>query len=226
MSLVRACCCDDEKPQACCLPDGTCIDVLPSECLAMGGAPQGEGTTCATTTCPSPGDSCDDRYGPGGPFLNCLDNIAQLCASSYTVAFSSEFRVAFNHGAVLKVEVAEFVVTQTAGNPCIYEVTSSNVQGLELDPGTGGCPGSAFDNQGNLTFELNTLICDSEFPGRWIVGFQGGAPGDGFLLGGAVWRRSVNSLCPPGNYFFKEFQSIGGGGEWSQLCTGAIPQIE
>ncbi len=33
-------------PQACCLDDGTCIDLPPSQCLTMQGVPQGLGTVC------------------------------------------------------------------------------------------------------------------------------------------------------------------------------------
>ncbi|UCG58974.1 MAG: PASTA domain-containing protein, partial [Phycisphaerales bacterium] len=39
------------QSQACCLPDGTCRDLTTQECLAQGGIPQGQGTTCATTDC-------------------------------------------------------------------------------------------------------------------------------------------------------------------------------
>ena len=40
----------EEPPtEACCLPDGTCIDVLPTDCMNIyGGTPMGAGTTCAT----------------------------------------------------------------------------------------------------------------------------------------------------------------------------------
>lgn len=41
--------------QACCFPDGTCLDLPSGDCLGQGGTPQGSGTTCATTTCQQPG---------------------------------------------------------------------------------------------------------------------------------------------------------------------------
>jgi hypothetical protein len=47
-------CCCEELDQACCLPDGTCIDTPAADCYLAGGIPQGEGTTCATTDCPDP----------------------------------------------------------------------------------------------------------------------------------------------------------------------------
>jgi hypothetical protein len=38
--------------EACCLPDGSCMDGLtPSACQALGGTPQGPGTSCATVNC-------------------------------------------------------------------------------------------------------------------------------------------------------------------------------
>jgi len=39
--------------QACCMPDGSCSDLIPLDCSAAGGLAQGMGTTCATTTCPN-----------------------------------------------------------------------------------------------------------------------------------------------------------------------------
>jgi hypothetical protein len=48
-------CCDiGPEPQACCLPDLTCENLVPSECLAMGGTPQGEGVLCDDVDC----DNC------------------------------------------------------------------------------------------------------------------------------------------------------------------------
>ena len=41
-------------PGACCLPDGSCLDVLPADCTAAGGGFQGAGTTCARTNCSAP----------------------------------------------------------------------------------------------------------------------------------------------------------------------------
>lgn len=35
-----------DDPQACCLDDGTCIDLPPSQCLTVQGVPQGLGTVC------------------------------------------------------------------------------------------------------------------------------------------------------------------------------------
>lgn len=51
--------------QACCLPDGTCQDLLREDCLRRGGNPQGEGRMCATWQCPDLwdfGDAPDRAY--------------------------------------------------------------------------------------------------------------------------------------------------------------------
>ncbi|MCX6273033.1 MAG: hypothetical protein NTU44_17815, partial [Bacteroidetes bacterium] len=37
--------------QACCLPNGNCLEVEPGQCVQMGGTAMGAGTTCATTIC-------------------------------------------------------------------------------------------------------------------------------------------------------------------------------
>ena len=48
-----------EEPEACCLPDGSCADLLPTDCINQGGAPQGPGTVCtAAEACCLPDGSC------------------------------------------------------------------------------------------------------------------------------------------------------------------------
>jgi hypothetical protein len=44
--------------EACCLTDGSCVDLAPADCATAGGATQGLGTTCATTICPPVNDDC------------------------------------------------------------------------------------------------------------------------------------------------------------------------
>lgn len=44
--------------QACCLPNGQCIDMYEPCCLAQGGKPQGLGTDCTTVECPPQLDDC------------------------------------------------------------------------------------------------------------------------------------------------------------------------
>ncbi len=70
------------QPEACCLPDGTCVDLLPDDCVNQGGTPQGLGTVCSGLTeacCLADGTCvdvdplcCDDLGGtPQGPGSAC-----------------------------------------------------------------------------------------------------------------------------------------------------------
>lgn len=51
--------------EACCLPDGTCLDTFLACCAELGGMPQGAGSNCATTQC---GDPVECLPVPGTPF--------------------------------------------------------------------------------------------------------------------------------------------------------------
>jgi hypothetical protein len=44
---------------ACCLSDGTCIDLGADGCSEIGGSYDGDDTTCNATTCPGAGDECN-----------------------------------------------------------------------------------------------------------------------------------------------------------------------
>lgn len=92
--VVGVPCCE---PQACCLPNGACVEVLPSECTAQGGEPQGVGSHCtAGQACCLPGGSCQNldplccvslNGTPGGPGSACegdadLDGIDGVCGDN------------------------------------------------------------------------------------------------------------------------------------------------
>jgi hypothetical protein len=84
-----AVCNGDPEPEACCLPDGTCVELVPEECAFLGGVPHGAGTDCAAVDCPAPPepqacclsngdcfegppDECLNQGGfPNGPGSNC-----------------------------------------------------------------------------------------------------------------------------------------------------------
>ncbi|MBK9120517.1 MAG: hypothetical protein IPM18_13105 [Phycisphaerales bacterium] len=63
-----------ELREACCLPDGTCVDVSRFQCLQLGGDPQGPGTVCANTICLTPMACCM-------PEGYCLMAISMQCIS-------------------------------------------------------------------------------------------------------------------------------------------------
>ncbi len=51
--------CNGPTPSgACCLVDGTCVEVTEANCLAMGGTYSGDDTECAQVTCPQPAGAC------------------------------------------------------------------------------------------------------------------------------------------------------------------------
>ncbi len=70
--------------EACCMPDGTCIDTDPATCISQGGFPQGPFSSCATElcleACCSSDGTCSDMVSeiceavggfPRGPFSTC-----------------------------------------------------------------------------------------------------------------------------------------------------------
>lgn len=61
--------CGAPAAEACCFPaDGSCMEIDAINCAAMGGQPQGAGTTCATVTCPvAPANDLCDNAIPVGP---------------------------------------------------------------------------------------------------------------------------------------------------------------
>jgi|GEM_PF-2957264 len=88
--------------EACCMPDGTCVDIDAMTCTGMGGTPQGPGTICMNVVCTTtpPEACCDPTNGtcsmelpnqcilngdvPAGPGTVCLgdtngDGIDDIC---------------------------------------------------------------------------------------------------------------------------------------------------
>ncbi len=65
--------------EACCFPNGTCVDLLADDCVAQGGEPQGLGAVCETTTCPviPDNDLCENAEliptVPGSVFGTTID---------------------------------------------------------------------------------------------------------------------------------------------------------
>lgn len=59
-----------EVPQACCFPNGGCLNIAPSACIGAGGTPGGIGTNCANFNCNPlgacclPDGSCVDAISP------------------------------------------------------------------------------------------------------------------------------------------------------------------
>ena len=72
--------------QACCVIDGSCLDVEPDYCEGvLNRVPEGPGTACATVSCPQPTVSC---CLPGGTCDDLLEEDCQGLGGSYFPAFS------------------------------------------------------------------------------------------------------------------------------------------
>ena len=77
------------EPEACCVHDGTCLDLLPDDCAAIRGVSQGPGTVCTQPEACCLGDGacmeldplcCDDLGGaPQGPNTACVDMTIACC---------------------------------------------------------------------------------------------------------------------------------------------------
>ena len=50
----------DDEPGACCLPDGSCVELDPLACSETGGDYQGDGIDCTMVQCPGTADECPD----------------------------------------------------------------------------------------------------------------------------------------------------------------------
>ena len=70
--------------QACCFGDLTCADLSPQDCILQGGAGQGIGTDCATTTCVF--DGCDPVCQACAPPMQRTMNISGIEFTSPNVA--------------------------------------------------------------------------------------------------------------------------------------------
>jgi predicted outer membrane repeat protein len=67
-----------EPTQACCYPEGVCNDLTVDECVAQGGTPQGEGTSCEDVTCEPPPDPTQACCFADG---TCFDVTVAECVS-------------------------------------------------------------------------------------------------------------------------------------------------
>ena len=61
------------EPGACCLADGSCLDVTPDDCEFLQGGFEGQGSSCAATTCPEADQACCFVNG------SCLDLPPSSC---------------------------------------------------------------------------------------------------------------------------------------------------
>lgn len=72
--VIRAVVDCEELSGACCLTDGSCEEMTPSNCAAAGGTYMGDGTDCDQVTCPQPTQACCFEATTG-----CLDLTESDC---------------------------------------------------------------------------------------------------------------------------------------------------
>jgi len=72
-----------QMPEACCFPDGSCMDMPPQDCQAQGGIPQGAGTMClGDMDGNGTDDACEGASEPGAccaPDGSCYGELEDLC---------------------------------------------------------------------------------------------------------------------------------------------------
>lgn len=108
--------------QACCLPDGTCLDTFIACCDDLGGSPQGSGTNCQNTECPQP----ECLPIPGTPFCS-----STVCPNPGEECLPRCVRVDAGSTQVLEVVDCNCV----SPNDCHIEVDAANNYTC-----VGGCP--------------------------------------------------------------------------------------
>jgi len=72
-----ACGAPPPQNEACCFADGGCVDLLVDDCIAQGGTPQGEGSSCSATFCPLPPQACCFADG------SCQDLLEAVCIDAF-----------------------------------------------------------------------------------------------------------------------------------------------
>ena len=87
--LFECVCVPEPRPEACCLEDGTCLDLLPDDCIARRGIPQGLNTLCTQPeacciddgVCVEVDPLCCDELGGTrqGPNTACVDMTVACC---------------------------------------------------------------------------------------------------------------------------------------------------
>lgn len=117
---------------ACCLPDGSCIEVVEADCLAQGGVFSAPGVACVEVSCPQPTGAC---CLPDG---TCVEVTEEDCGSLGGI-FSGDFTTCASVYFVLDFETDDTgapmidrqrVDTELDGGPA-YPVTLTSASYLE-----------------------------------------------------------------------------------------------
>ncbi len=204
-SIVTCDCAPVPDDEACCLPDGTCIDAPPANCIANGGTPGGPGSACSgvVTACCLPDGSCrmvdqtccDDLGGTTIPGATCSANEEACCLPDGTCTMADPLCCVEQGGA-----------PGGAGSMCTAVEACCLDDGscVDLDPvcclEQGGMPQGAGSNCDNVVcedpgdefvieFSLD-IGSDTELSDPFANGNEGADPGD------VYWWRSA-PYAPP-----------------------------
>ena len=193
--------CQDPPPptEACCLPDGSCIDTLANACLALGGTPQGPGTDCATA-------DCDD----------CVPDII-ICPTG-DLSTGSSFLAGSNDAFTLPIEPA---VPDAALSNFITSCTAAPGYALQFDelPGFGGVSANSWFGHTFTGLPSGIVSATLEFRARATPGAGGGiAWNDSFGFVDTISGCSISSLWA---YRFMNLPEAGGtwiAGQTATFC--------
>lgn len=119
-------------PEACCFPAGGCDDLLPDDCTAQNGLPQGADTTCADG-CPAPPEIVhgDGQDGETSPCSGYIDPRAESTNGQDINLGLDSLRILFNEMVFAPgggpVGPSDFIVTETGGGtaPGVASVDAS-----------------------------------------------------------------------------------------------------
>lgn len=119
--------------EACCFDDGSCADLLPDDCLALGGMSQGEDTYCATFDCPQPEACClpwaECRDLPPG-FCEAVGGIPQgLGTACFTYECQRNVLFVVDNGSPKDEDLARKVLVESWG----YTVTLISDQATQAE---------------------------------------------------------------------------------------------
>lgn len=182
-----------QPPGACCLVDGSCVEVTEEECDAMGGMFNGDGVTCMQVTCVQPDgaccladgscvelteEECDDMGGMyNGDFSLCVDvtceqpcHVLTLDDGGFSHGDSAESIV--GPGSLVGVDGVSFNAANcNPGTPGTALVFNSDVGPFNQDPDLDVDSGNILILQTN---EAASNPNDDEDGGTLTFSFSGG----------------------------------------------------
>jgi hypothetical protein len=216
--------------EACCFPDGNCVDLTVAECIEKGGTPQGTGTDCASTDCPTP-EPTEACCLPDG---NCADlTLAECQALGGTPQGSGTDCTDVNCPAVCEVVPPNcpegVVMTQWAGfhdnfaappEPAspdailLSYITACSAPGVPLQfdevPGEGGVPANSWFGHTFTGLPTGIVAAKLEIRARATTG--GGS--------GGTWNDHISIVdsiagCIPTWTWQSRFENLPeAGGDW------------